>query len=77
MQKRNKFLILFAATAITFGSLFAFAPHRFSAHGQHCNSMGYTLFNEHKGNHNCSQNMDNTKTQPQKNNSAADTTKSK
>ena len=77
MQKRNKFFILFAATAITFGSLFAFAPHRFLAHGQHCNNSRYATFNGHKGNRTCSKYMDSTIVQPKQDNLTTDTTKSK
>ena len=44
MKKSNKFLIVFSAAAITFGSLFAFAPGSFNRHGRHCNNNNFSAY---------------------------------
>lgn len=44
MKKSNKFLIVFSAAAITFGSLFAFAPASFNRHGRHCGNNNFSAY---------------------------------
>ena len=77
MKKGQKFLILFASAAITFGSLFAFAPKHFTRHGQHFGNNNYGRFNQHQGYGNCSNNMDSSINHRQCIQNAGDTTKTK
>ena len=77
MKKGQKFLILFASAAITFGSLFAFAPKHFTRHGQQCGNNSYGNFNHHQGYANCSNNMDSSINHRQCIQNAGDTTKTK